>query len=68
VLVDAIFERIREFNRQGMTVLVVEQNVGAALGVAHRGYVLELGRVVLAASSAELLQNDAVRASYLGQD
>jgi branched-chain amino acid transport system ATP-binding protein len=67
VLVDAIFERIREFNRQGMAVLVVEQNVGAALGVAHRGYVLELGRVVLAASSAELLQNDAVRASYLGQ-
>jgi branched-chain amino acid transport system ATP-binding protein len=66
-LVQNIFKIIREINQQGVTVLLVEQNANQALRIANRGYVLETGRVVLADTSANLLQDDSVRKAYLGE-
>jgi branched-chain amino acid transport system ATP-binding protein len=67
ILVDRIFEIIVEINKQGTTVLVVEQNASIALSVANRGYVLETGEIKLSADAAELRQNDEVRKLYLGE-
>jgi branched-chain amino acid transport system ATP-binding protein len=66
ILVETIFETLREINRQGGTILLVEQNALMALDIAHRGYVLESGRIVLHGSAAELRNNEAVQRSYLG--
>jgi len=66
-LVQSIFKIIRDINEQGVTILLVEQNANQALRIAHRGYVLESGRVVLADAAANLLQNDSVRKAYLGE-
>jgi branched-chain amino acid transport system ATP-binding protein len=66
-LVRSIFGIIREINKQGVTILLVEQNANQALKVANRGYVLETGRVILADSAKSLLQNDSVRKAYLGE-
>lgn len=66
LLVEEIFRVIQELNAQGVTILLVEQNARAALGIAHRGYVLETGRVVMAAPAAQLLGDAAVRRAYLG--
>ncbi|MCW3099529.1 MAG: amino acid/amide transporter ATP-binding protein 2, family [Chthonomonadaceae bacterium] len=66
-LVQNIFKIIREINQAGVTVLLVEQNANQALRIANRGYVLETGRVVLADTSANLLQDDSVRKAYLGE-
>ena len=66
-LVQNIFKIIREINRQGVTVLLVEQNANQALRIANRCYVLETGRVVLADTSQKLLQDDSVRKAYLGE-
>ena len=65
-LVRQIFEIIKEINQQGTTVLLVEQNAVQALSLAHRAYVLELGRVVRSAPAGDLLADPAVRAAYLG--
>jgi branched-chain amino acid transport system ATP-binding protein len=65
-LVSQIFKIIKEINLQGTTVLLVEQNAVQALSLAHRAYVLELGRVVRTAPAHELLADPAVRAAYLG--
>jgi branched-chain amino acid transport system ATP-binding protein len=65
-LVSQIFEIIGEINAQGTTVLVVEQNAVQALSLAHRAYVLEIGRVSRSAPAADLLHDDSVRAAYLG--
>jgi branched-chain amino acid transport system ATP-binding protein len=67
LLVQQIFETIREINRQGTVVLLVEQNANLALRMADRAYVLEAGRIVLEGGGAELLANDAVRKAYLGE-
>jgi branched-chain amino acid transport system ATP-binding protein len=67
MLVRAIFETIVEINARGVTVLLVEQNARAALKVAHRGYVLETGKVVLSGPAEELLQDERVRKAYLGE-
>ena len=67
VVVEQIFETIGEVNRQGTTILLVEQNASMALSVAHRGYVLETGAVVLAGSAAALSENAEVRRAYLGE-
>ncbi|MGH9277859.1 MAG: ABC transporter ATP-binding protein, partial [Acidimicrobiales bacterium] len=67
-LVTQIFEIVTEINAQGTTVLLVEQNAAQALQRADRAYVLEAGRVVKAAVARELLEDDAVRAAYLGGD
>jgi branched-chain amino acid transport system ATP-binding protein len=66
LLVKNIFEIITEINRQGMTILLVEQNVNQSLRIAHRAYVLETGRVVLAGTGEELLDNEHVKKAFLG--
>ena len=67
VLVDQIMETLQKLHReQGMTILLVEQNVPAALDVCERGYVLQTGRMVSHGTSADLLATDLVRKSYLG--
>jgi branched-chain amino acid transport system ATP-binding protein len=67
-LVSQIFSIITEINRQGVTILLVEQNAAQALQRAHRAYVLETGRVVKAAPARDLLNDEAVRSAYLGGD
>ena len=67
VLVEQIFAAIGDINRQGTTILLVEQNAAMALDVAHRGYVLETGRVVLEGTAVELSENAEVRRAYLGE-
>ncbi len=66
VLVQALFGALREINRAGVTVLLVEQNVRQTLHMAHRGYVLENGRITLEGTGAELLSNEHVKVAYLG--
>ena len=66
LMVAKIFEIIRAINRQGTTILLVEQNANMALHIAQRGYVLETGRIVLEDSSANLMHNEQVKKSYLG--
>ena len=67
ILVETIFGIIRDINRQGTTILLVEQNARMALRVAHRGYVIQTGRIVLHDTGAELLRSDVVRKTYLGE-
>ena len=67
ILVEAIFKIVEEVNRQGTTILLVEQNARMALRVAHRGYVIQTGRIVLQDAAAELLRSDLVRKTYLGE-
>lgn len=66
ILVDQIFAVIGDLKRTGLTILLVEQNAFAALSIADRGYVLETGRVALAGRGADLVQDERVRATYLG--
>jgi len=66
ILVEEIFSIIREINAQGVSILLVEQNALMALSVAHRGYVLETGRIVLSGTADELLHNPLVIQAYLG--
>jgi branched-chain amino acid transport system ATP-binding protein len=67
VLVERIFETIREINKQGTTILLVEQNANIALEIATRGYVLETGTIVNSAPAAELREDPTVREAYLGE-
>jgi len=66
ILVEQIFQVIRDIHAQGTTVLVVEQNALMALGIAHRGYILQTGRIVLEDTAANLRQNPEVQKAYLG--
>jgi branched-chain amino acid transport system ATP-binding protein len=66
ILVEEIFEIIRQINRQGTTILLVEQNANMALQVANRGYVLETGRIALEGKAGDLLHNPQVIQAYLG--
>ena len=66
ILVDQIFDIIRELHAAGTTILLVEQNALAALSVADRGYVLETGKIVSTGSGADLLNDEAVKKAYLG--
>ena len=66
ILVERIYETVREINNQGTTILLVEQNANYALEVSTRGYVLETGKVVLADDSAALRENPEVQNAYLG--
>ena len=65
-IVQEMFRIVRRLNDEGLTVLLVEQNVMASLKIAHRGYVLENGRIELSDSGSALLTNDRVRKAYLG--
>ena len=66
LLVKTIFQTLREINATGVTIVLVEQNARAALKLAHRAYVMELGKIVLEGPSAELMANSEVQAAYLG--
>ena len=66
LLVEEIFRVVRQLNSQGVTILLVEQNARAALGIAHRGYVLETGRVAMTASAETLRNDEAIKRAYLG--
>lgn len=66
ILVESIFETIQTINEKGTTVLLVEQNATMALQIAHRGYVLQTGQIVLADSAANLQKNEMVQKAYLG--
>ena len=66
LFVKNIFEIIKEINRQGTTILLVEQNVFQSLRISHRAYVLETGRVVLSGTGEELLGNEHVKKAFLG--
>lgn len=65
ILVEQIFDIVNELNREGMTVLLVEQNANQALSVAHRGYVIQTGEIILKDTSKTLLANPQVREAYL---
>jgi branched-chain amino acid transport system ATP-binding protein len=67
IMVDKIFEVVREVSSQGVTVLLVEQNASRALAIAHRGYVMESGLITLSGPAQQLLHDPAVRAAYLGE-
>ncbi len=68
ILVESIFDIIQEINRQGTTVLLVEQNALMALQIAHRGYVLRTGEIVLADTAENLRNNEMVQKTYLGME
>ena len=68
LIVAQIFDIIHQVNTEGVTVLLVEQNAAQALSLAHRGYVLETGEIVLSGTGGELLADDRVRAAYLGEE
>jgi len=67
LLVRTIFETMREINRSGVTILLAEQNARPALRLAHKGYVLDTGSIVLSGPASELLANERVRKAYLGE-
>ena len=66
-LVERNFELIQEINRTGVTVFMVEQNAAMALSIAHRGYVLRTGEIVMAGPAGELLRSEGIRRAYLGE-
>jgi branched-chain amino acid transport system ATP-binding protein len=66
LVVERIFEVIREINRRGTTILLVEQNASISLTTAGRGYIMETGRIVLSGSAQTLLQDEKVKKAYLG--
>ncbi len=68
ILVTQIFSIIRDINAQGTTILLVEQNARMALTVAHRGYVLQTGQIVLTGTAKDLQSNEMVRKAYLGEN
>ena len=68
ILVETIFGIVREINAQGTTVLLVEQNALMALAVAHRGYVIQTGQIVLTDNARALMKNEMVRKAYLGEN
>jgi branched-chain amino acid transport system ATP-binding protein len=67
ILVERSFEIIQQVNKTGVAMLIVEQNANVSLSIAHRGYVLSTGRIVLEGPAAELLENDDLRKAYLGR-
>ncbi|MBI5641750.1 MAG: ABC transporter ATP-binding protein [Nitrospirae bacterium] len=67
IMVSKIFRTIQEINREGVTILLVEQNAMAALKLSHRGYVIESGAIMLQGRSEDLLINEKVRQAYLGE-
>jgi branched-chain amino acid transport system ATP-binding protein len=68
ILIEQVFEIIQTINAQGTTILVVEQNAAVALSIAHRGYVLQDGQIVMQGAAAALLEHEDIRRAYLGAD
>ena len=67
IVVQGVFDIIREINKQGVTILLVEQNANMALKAAHRAYVMETGQIILSGTGHELAENEQVKAAYLGK-
>ena len=67
LIVQSVFDIIREINRQGVTILLVEQNANMALKAANLGYVMETGHITMTGTGAELLENEEVKSAYLGK-
>ena len=67
IIVQEVFDIIREINRQGMTILLVEQNANMALKAADKGYVMETGRITLSGTGMDLAENQEVKEAYLGK-
>ena len=67
IMVNEIFDIIREVSESGTTVLLVEQNAKKALSIADRAYVLETGKIVLSGDAKELLEDDSIKKAYLGE-
>jgi branched-chain amino acid transport system ATP-binding protein len=67
IIIKSIFEIIKEINKSGVNILLIEQNAKAALEISHYGYVMETGTIVLSGPGKELLNNDQVRKAYLGE-
>jgi branched-chain amino acid transport system ATP-binding protein len=67
IIVNKIFKTVREINREGVTILLVEQNARAALKLSHRGYVLENGRITLEGKGEDLIHNEQIKKAYLGE-
>ncbi|MCY1374943.1 High-affinity branched-chain amino acid transport ATP-binding protein LivF [compost metagenome] len=67
IMVDKIFEVVRDISAQGVTVLLVEQNARLALQAAHRGYVMESGLITMSGDASQMLDDPKVRAAYLGE-
>lgn len=67
VLVDFVFETVQNLNKDGMTILLVEQNARQALQIAHRGYVLQTGQLTVSGPAAELVQREEIQKAYLGE-
>jgi branched-chain amino acid transport system ATP-binding protein len=67
VLVELVFKIIQDINKQGTTVLLVEQNAHMALSIANRGYVIQTGKIILTDDATALAQNEMVRKAYLGE-
>lgn len=67
IIVQGVFDIIREINKQGVTILLVEQNANMALKAAHRAYVMETGRITLSGTGKELAENEEIKAAYLGK-
>ena len=67
IIVQGVFDIIREINRQGVTILLVEQNANMALKAADLGYVMETGRITMTGTGKELAENDEIRSAYLGK-
>jgi len=68
LLVEHFFEIVQEVNGTGVSIFMVEQNANMALCIAHRGYVLQLGRIVLQGGARELLENETMKRAYLAMD
>lgn len=68
VLVELIFDTIQQVNKEGVTILLVEQNALMALGIAHRGYVMQTGEIVLSDSAKKLQTNSIIQKTYLGME
>ena len=68
IIVQGVFDIIREINRQGVTILLVEQNANMALKAADLGYVMETGRITMQGKGSELAENEEIKAAYLGKD
>ena len=67
IIVQEVFDIIREINRQGMTILLVEQNANMALKAADKGYVMETGRITMSGTGMDLSENEEVKEAYLGK-
>lgn len=66
LLVDLVFDLIKDFNKNGTTILLVEQNAGKSLAISDRAYVLENGKIVLSGKGEELMQSEDIKKAYLG--